>query len=148
MAKINPVDRLNVYAKQMINTTILDTSAKKTYIKNFFRTANDNQMEGTALVAYFTQYNKIMANRSNLSAGQQVRANNVLEHIEKEINDVPELYKQATQFKDSLEKNYPKTLGYRTSLASEGAVTSDCVEPKSKTKKILAFLHQFMKEEE
>ena len=38
MAKINPVDRLNVYAKQMINTTLLDAPAKKTYINNFLKT--------------------------------------------------------------------------------------------------------------
>ena len=74
-------------------------------------------------------------------------SNNLLQHIENEINNVPELYNQATKFKDSLEKKYPKTLDLRVSLASEGAVISDGIEPKSKIKKILAFLNQFMKEE-
>lgn len=147
MTKINPVDRLNVYAKQMINTTLLDAPAKKTYINNFLKTANDNHIEAPALIAYFTEYNKMQANMGNFSTNQKNRANNLLQHIENEINNVPELYNQATKFKDSLEKKYPKTLDLRVSLASEGAVISDGIEPKSKIKKILAFLNQFMKEE-
>ena len=59
MVQVNPItDRLNVYAKRMIDSTSQNEPVRKMYIQNFLRTANDNDAHGTAIISYFTALNK------------------------------------------------------------------------------------------
>lgn len=149
MATVNPItDRLNVYAKRMVDSTSRNEPVRKMYINNFLRTANDNDAHGTAIVSYFTALNQAKNNVNSHNLAQVTRLEKMAKVIEQEIEETPALKEQADKFTDAVNKKYKNSLENRIALAKEGAVVSDGIEPKSRIKKIMAFLNQFMKEEE
>lgn len=149
MTKINPItDSLNTYAKHMIDSIVKDKPAKRTYIRDFLRTANENDAQGTAIVSYFTAYNNAKTNIHNLPFHESERLRNIKEILPEEINAVPELKKQEQKFLSAIEQKYPNSLNKRIDIAGAGAVVADAVKPKSRFAKFVAFLNQFMHVEE
>ena len=136
MPQVIPVN-FNVMAHDMIHSVAKNSPAKKTYIRNFYRAANESGVQGNALVSYFTELNKFKS-KNNV---------NISKMIEDEIVETPELKKEAGKFLDILSTNYPKTLDDRISAASQGAVISGKVEPKSNFKKIMMFINKLIREE-
>ena len=149
MVQVNPItDRLNVYAKRMIDSTSQNEPVRKMYIQNFLRTANDNDAHGTAIISYFTALNNARKNVNYNNHAMVNRLEHMADVIEKEVAETPALKEQVDKFTDAVNKKYKNSLEDRIALAKEGAVVSDGIEPKSRIKKIMAFLNQFMKEEE
>lgn len=74
-----------------------------------------------------------------------VRLKNLGSILEKEILEVPELKLQANKFVKALNKKYNKTLENRISLAAQGAVIADKVQPKSRFKKFLVSFNKFLR---
>lgn len=134
MQPITPIN-FNTMAHDMIYSVVKNSPAKRTYIRNFYRAANDSQAPGNALISYYTELNKF---KNNI---------NIVNGIEKEIKKTPELRKEANKFLDTLSYLYPKSLDDRISIASQGAVVSDKVEPKSKFKKFMIFLNKLIRED-
>ena len=135
---MNVNNSLDMYAKGMIKSIQTNSPAARTYIKRFFNTANTENAQGRALIAYHTNLNELRGTDG---------FERIPKAIEKEVNEVPELGKEAHRFMRTLTQTYPKTLDTRVSLASLGAVVSDKVEPKSRMKKFMVFLNQLIKED-
>ena len=148
MISINPSQSLNTYAKGMVKSIVNNSPEKKVYINKFLKEANTTGTQGNAIVAYFTEYNNMLAKKQNFVPKASERVKKLPELIEKEINDAPVLQKEAKKFIQALTESYPKTLEKRISLASQGAVVSDRVEPKSKFKKFMVLLNKLIKPEE
>lgn len=127
---------LNEQAHGMIDSIARKSAGQRTYIHRFFKTANAENAQGRALVAYHTNLNKLRGT----DAFKQVPA-----VIEEEVKNVPEIKKEVDTFVRTLTENYPKSLDTRVSLASQDAVTINNVEPKSRTKKFMVTLNNFIK---
>lgn len=126
------------YAKNMINSVLYNkTNATQDALK-FFKHANDNNIQGMALVSYYTELNKMP-----LSAKY-----NFPETIQTINEKNKALNSETKKFISVLTKNYPKTLNDRISLASNGSVVDGGVKPKSVFKKILTVINRFMRVEE
>jgi len=136
---MTPINPLNTYAEGMISSVAKNSPGSKTYIKRFFSAANSTDRQGNALIAYYTELNKF---------AKTSKFTDIPAQIEKEIREIPELSKEADTFVRALGERYPETLEKRISIASQGAVTSDKVEPKSRLKKFFIRLNEFMKPEE
>ena len=141
---MNALNSLNTHASNMIKSIVKDSPSKKTYIRNFFREANNNQ-QGNALISYYTEYNKLKAKDSSFTTDMYKRFRSLPQLIEDEINGIPALEKEAFVFSNTLEKLYPTSLEKRISLASQGAVTADKVEPKSRFKKFMVVINQLIR---
>ncbi len=137
---------LSINAKAMISSVTCNSTDKAANIGKFLRAANSKWLQGPALVSYFTEYNKVAANKNQLTKEAADRFEKLPKLIEQEINKDSKLQREARTFKLALQQMYPKTLEKRISLASEGAVTSDKVEPQSRFKKIMVAINQLIKE--
>lgn len=145
MPSISPItERLNYSARKMIETVAKNEPSKTTHIRDFFRTANDNHLQGPALVSYFTELNKAKYGKKSPIAEEM---HNFIENLEDTIKSVPVLKKLFHNFAIELMKKYPRTYDIRRSLAFQGAVTSDKVEPKSFFKKLMTRIEQFINDD-
>lgn len=136
MPPITPVN-FNTMAYDMLHSVAKNSPARKTYIRNFYRAANESRDPGNAIISYFTELNRF----------KDTNKKNIVEKIEKEINETPELKKETDKFLDVLYALYPKTRATRVSIASQGAVAADRVEPKSNFKKFMMFINKLIREE-
>ena len=141
MAIINPImNQLNSSAKGMVDAIVKNSNTKRTFIKEFFATANVHDAQSQALIAFYTAKN----NAFDTVRNDTVRLKNLGSILEKEILEVPELKLQANKFVKALNKKYNKTLENRISLAAQGAVIADKVQPKSRFKKFLVSFNKFL----
>ncbi len=153
MATIRPIDNLNNYAMRMVKSTIKDEPHKTTYIRNFLRTANDNNLQSPAVVSLYTAIRNIGKEIGSKDEFLNNRLKNVVSLISDETEKVSELKDEAMKFALELVRKYDSpmregknnSLGKRLLLAKVGAVRSDRVEPKSWLKKILVRLAELCK---
>ena len=146
MTSITPIKELNNHAYKMVSGIVHNNPDKTKAIKAFLKHANDNNIQGPAIVAYHTQYNAFRYDKINkLNLEDSLRARSIPEIFEKEIENNPEVEKEINLFAQKLCELYPNSLGDRISLASQSAVTADKVEPKSWFKKLFVVLNRFLK---
>ncbi len=138
---------VKIDAKPMIMSMTKNSKDKAVHLENFFKAANTNGLQGPAIISYFTEVNRVNKNRKQFTEEALDRFDKLPDLIDSEVNKNPELAKETRTFIHSLKQMYPKTLDKRISLASQGAVTSDRVEPKSRLKRFMVFLNQLLKEE-
>lgn len=138
---------LKIDAKPMVMSMTNNSKDKAAQLGNFLKAANSKGLHGPAIVSYFTEVNKVSRNKEMLSPKAADRFDKLPDLIDEEVCGNPELKKESEQFLANLKKLYPKTIEKRLSLASQGAVTADKVEPKSRFKKFMVFINQFMKED-
>ncbi len=156
MATIRPIDNLNNYAMHMVKSTIKDEPYKTTYIRNFLKTANDNKLQGPAVVSLYTAIRNMGKEIGSKDEFLNNRLKNVISLISDETQKISELKDQVMEFALGLVKNYDhpvregknNSLGKRLLLAKVGAVRSDRVEPKSWFKKMHVRLATFCKLDE
>ena len=142
MPSISPItEKLNYSARKMIETVAKNEPSKTTHIRDFFRIANDNNMQGSAVVSYFTELNKAKYGKKSPIAEMMYGFS---ERIEKEIKAVPELKILFNNFSNEIMRKYPRTYDIRRSLAAQEAVIADKVQPKSRFKKFLVSFNKFL----
>ena len=135
MPSISPItDKLNYSARRMIESVAKNEPSKTTHIRDFFRTANDNNLQGPALISYFTEVNKAKYGKKSSIAEKMYGFTDLMEDT---IKSVPELIKLCNKFANEFIEKYPNTYILRRALAHQSAVTSDRVEPKSFFKKLI-----------
>ena len=128
----------DIYARKMIYNVLEQMPNAQQHVHNFLKHANDNNIQGAALVSYYTRFNKMPILAKNVIA----------ETIDKACKNDEILHSESMKFVSALTKNYPKTLYDRISLASNGSVVDGEVKPKSVFKKILTVINRFMREED
>lgn len=138
---------VNFNTNQMVRGLVYNAENKPQLLGSFLKEANLRNLQGPALVSYFTEVNKITNNKKYLSREISDRLEKLPEIIESEVKKSPKLQYEADKFSLTLQHFYPKTLNKRIALASEGAVVEGKVEPKSKFKKFMVWLNQFLREE-
>jgi len=144
--QITRIQNLNSCANRMVSSVVHDTSAQRIYIRNFLREANLSGQQGNALVAYYTAFNKYLA-RTDVTHSAAERIEALPAIISKIADKIPAIKEETRTFVKALQKNYPKTLANRISLASQGAVSADKIEPKSKFKKFMVFINRLVDED-
>ena len=117
----------------------------KQSIGKFLNYANQNNIHGTAIVAYHSVYNDIVKNRDSFKRETVERIDNLAEIIDNEINNNPLLSKHGDEFLKRVEKLFPNSLHKRVSLASQGAVNIETVKPRSIIARLFVFINQFLK---
>lgn len=147
MTTISPIKKLSIHTDTMVRSVINQSPNAKADIANFLKFTNENNLHGPALVSFHTTFNKFKANSASFSREAKERTQSLPELIEKYIKNSPLLTKHSDEFLTKIEKLYPRSLGKRTSIASQGAVVADSVEPKSKFKKFFVWINQFLKSE-
>ena len=138
---------LKIDARPMVMSMTTNSKDKAVHLKNFLRTANANKLQGPAIISYFTEVNKLERNRKQLTKETLDRFEKLPNLIEQEACKDPELKQESSIFINSLQKMYPRTLDTRISLASEGAVVSDKVKPKSMISKFFTAINRVMFQE-
>ena len=138
---------IKIDAKLVVTSMTMNTKDKASHLYNFLKTANSNKLQGPAMVSYFTELNKVARKKGKLSKEAADRFEKLPDLIDKEVEKTPELAAESQKFLVGLKSAYPKTLDKRLSIASQGAVTSDRVEPKSRFKKLLIYMSQILKNE-
>ena len=136
MPKVNPVGMLNTKAHNMIAGYITDSPDKHKYAQEFFGFANNYNLQGPAIVSYFSNLHGI-AQDINIT---KHRSSNRVDNLKKFVRDLiapkeesskavntnleDEAVKaEAQEFVNGLKKIYGKNLRARFSLADQGAVT-------------------------
>ncbi len=147
MPSISPINQLNTYAKKMLTSIVKESPDKTQAVKTFFKHANENNLQGPAIIAYHTNFNNLkdIAHKQNFEIYSRIKC--LPELVEKEITDNPEVEKEGKLFFDKLVSLYPNSIENRVSLASQGAVTADKVEPKSRIKKFFVLINRMLKED-
>lgn len=126
---------LNMQASGMIKSIKENSPAKRDFINRFLKTANAENAQNRALMAYHINLNKLRGT-DEFKRVPQV--------IEEETNNIPAIAQEADTFMNTLLKDYPKTLDKRVSLLSQGAVSMDKTEPKSRLRKLMVALNDFI----
>ena len=135
---------LKIDAKPVIMSFTHITKDKAAQLGNFLKAANSSGLQSPAIVSYFTELNKVSDNKHLLSKGAADRFDKLIDLIDQEVKSNPDLKKESDTFVSTLTKAYPKTLDKRISIASQGAVRSDRIEPKSRFSKLMVFLNQLL----
>jgi len=117
-------------------------------VKDYYHFVNENNLHGPAVVAYYTRINELKDYGKYVSQEISERISKVDKLIEEFAKKNPEVQAETDTFVKRLNRDYPNTLEDRISLANQGAVLSNRVEPKSKFKKFMVFLNRFMQIEE
>lgn len=119
----------------MIKSIKENSIAKQDFISRFLKTANAEKAQNRALMAYHINLNKLRGTDE---------FKRVPKIIEEETHNIPEIAKEADTFMNTLLKDYPKTLDKRVSLLSQGAISMDKTEPKSRFRKLMVVLNDFI----
>ena len=130
-----PILGLDYAANTMFRSLIKGSSSADKKIGQFFNLANNSNLQGQALVSYYSQAREI--GKIFPGASHEVLNNAVNE----------ELQKSADVFVKELNKSYPKTLQDRIALVSHGCVESGTVKPQSKFKKFLVSVSKMIRED-
>ncbi len=138
---------MKIDAAPMIRSITTNSKDKAAEIGKFFKAANTGNLQGPAVISYFTELNKVSANKRSLTKEAADRFDRLPDLIDKEARKNPDLKYEIDKFLFSLKLLYPKTLQNRVSLASQGAVTADKVEPKSRFKKFMVFVNRLISED-
>ena len=145
---INP-QLLRAKTSTMLNKVVQGTDKSSVEaVKEYFHFVNENNLHGPALVAYQTELGKLTDYRRYFPhkiAKKIPYINELISNISKKS---PEVKTEVDTFVAKLNKDYPKTLGDRISLSSQGAVSYNKVEPKSRFKKFMVLFNRFMQVEE
>lgn len=147
MPSITPINQINMNAKNMVKSIVNESPDKTQAIKKFFQHANEAGLQGPAIVAYHTQWNILRNNTHKFSDETAKKIKSIPQIIETELNTNPEVKKEGEVFLNKIEELYPNSLENRVSLASQGAVTADKVEPKSRVKKWFVYINRLLKED-
>ena len=126
------------YANNMINSLFHNKSNANQDAYKFFKHANDNNIQGAALVSYYTKLNSM----------PELAKDTIIEKIYTISKNDKNLDSEVKKFASKFTEQYPKTEYDRISLASNSEVIDGEVKPKSVFKKFLTILNRFMKEEE
>lgn len=154
MPKVNPVGMLNTKAHNMIAGYITDSPDKHKYAQEFFGFANKYNIQGPAVVSYFTSLHNMELNHQltnnttiknvgdlrkyvrDLIAPKQEKT--VVNNIEVINADEAEAKAEAREFVKTLNEMYPKNLRTRISLSDQSAVLADKIKKVSwKTKALV-----------
>lgn len=162
MSSIKPITSFNTLASNMIKSIATDCPAKNTYVRNFYRTANETGLQGNALISYFTEIAKAQKLHKE-SYGKFFGIDNADKKAIKEtynrvwrFDDVmidvvsrnSTIKEEFRKFMSALSKNYPNTMMTRSAILSQGAVVDGEVKRTSGFKKIMIkFLEALNKEE-
>lgn len=141
------MQQLNLYADSMIKSVVNNSPDMKKNINKFLVYANNNNLQGPALVAYHTAMNNIFENKDSFSKEGKKRIVNFPEYYENVINRSSILKNNSEKFLNQINKNYPRSIESRVHLASKGAVTSNEIKPQSKLKKFMVILSKLFGED-
>ena len=136
-----PILGLDYAANTMFRSLIKGSSSADKKIGQFFNLANNSNLQGQALVSYYSQAREI--GKIFPGASHEVLNNAVMTRIYSN----EELQNSADVFVKELNKSYPKTLQDRIALASHGCVESGTVKPQSKFKKFLVSVSKMIRED-
>lgn len=150
MTKINPVGILNSKAHSMVLGLVTNSPNKEQYVTDFFKLANKYNIQGPALVSYYSALHDI----ENDGSIKRIYHNNA-QNVRKYVTDMlaaqqtktadsigtkaDESFKdEMNTFVEKLNEMYHKHLRLRISLADQGAVNTKNV--LNKTPKRTKFL--------
>ena len=142
MTKINPVGVLNSKAQSMVMSLVNNSPNKDQYVGEFFKLANKYDLQGPALVSYYSALHNLENSSSTRKAPCSIP--NVRKYIvdiltkeQTETADVSvpkigeSVKEEADIFADKLNKMYHKNLRARISLADQGAVNTSTALKKT-----------------
>ena len=139
MPAINPINMLNAKAHNAVAGVATDSPLKKHYIQEFFEAANkkystgekEHNVQGLALLSYFTHLNSIKDNKGLINQRFMPNARNITNIILEEAKNSP-IKESADKFVEQLNKDYHNSLGMRILLAKNGIINSQNSVKKSK----------------
>lgn len=144
--KTGPITELTSSARRMLYTNIYGSPKSKETIKEFYKMANDNDMQGQALIALQDAKRSLEKEISdkNFTEG-------VLNTIEARINGDEALKTLNDDFFMALKAKYPKTLEDRVELTRHNRVVVSEVQPlkgiKNKFNKFIVSVKKMIREE-
>lgn len=129
--KVNSIESYNYWAARAIKEFRDGIPQAGNTAREFLKLANKHDAQGVAFVSFYSQLNRLNG----------VNKDQLFEQFNHKKNQNNALKKQFNLFKCALkEKKYKKSLGKRKALASNGAVVSDTVRPKSTLTRCLVLL--------
>ncbi len=144
MPTVNLMPQLDNKAHKMILSVIRNSSGQKENVAEFFRYANKNDVQGPALISYFTKYNSLRDSFGEINNNNMHRYSHIENFIDDIVNSRPDIKAEAEKFVNILNQKYPKHLKARISAANQGAVKSDTIVPKSIGKKFMVRMNLFL----
>ena len=142
MLKCNVIaNGLNSRASRMVSSLYRKSSDAEKHIGEFLRYANDNNIQGPALVSF---YSKVQGVSKRIFPEPKL---NIADVISDKVLKNKKLQDEADEFVSTLLENYPKTLRDRISLACQGCVDANEVKPQSKFRKFFVILNKMIREE-
>lgn len=127
---------LDARASVMTKACKEGSKTAKSATMNFFKYANENKLPTQALIACYDNANNMKGYSSRQLSSDIISLASKDESLKTELK----------RFEHMVKDNYPKTLGDRISLLSNGAVVPDKVKPQSFFVKMFTSLSKFIRE--
>lgn len=126
---------LDIRASIMTQACKEGSKTAKSATMSFFKYANENKLPTQALIACYDNANKMKGYSSRQLSSDIISL----------ASDDKSLRTELKRFEHMVKENYPKTLGDRISLLSNGAVVPNKVKPQSFFVKMFASLNKFFR---
>lgn len=127
---------LDIRASIMTQACKDGSKTAKSATMSFFKFANENKLPTQALIACYDNANNMKGYSSRQLSSDIISL----------ASDDKSLRTELKRFEHMVKENYPKTLGDRISLLSNGAVVPNKVKPQSFFVKMFASLNKFFRE--
>lgn len=126
---------LDIRASIMTQACKEGSKSAKSATMSFFKYANENKLPTQALIACYDNANNMKGYSSRQLSSDIISL----------ASDDKSLRTELKRFEHMVKENYPKTLGDRISLLSNGAVVPNKVKPQSFFVKMFASLNKFFR---
>lgn len=126
---------LDIRASIMTQACKEGSKNAKSATMSFFKYANENKLPTQALIACYDNANNMKGYSSRQLSSDIISL----------ASDDKSLRTELKRFEHMVKENYPKTLGDRISLLSNGAVVPNKVKPQSFFVKMFASLNKFFR---
>lgn len=126
---------LDIRASIMTQACKEGSKSAKSATMSFFKYANENKLPTQALIACYDNANNMKGYSSRQLSSDIISL----------ASDDKSLRTELKKFEHMVKENYPKTLGDRISLLSNGAVVPNKVKPQSFFVKMFASLNKFFR---